>query len=106
VFGYTREPVNTGAAIKMYANVAPCGTPFVDINADGDVDQSDFGVFQACFTGTGFGGTLTFPCKCFDRTGATPGVPDGSIDALDYNYFMSCWSGPKVPWVASAGCPE
>jgi hypothetical protein len=97
-------PVNAPAATtKAYVNVTPCGTPLVDVNVDTDVDQADFGAFQACFAATP---PYTFPCTCFDRTGSTPGTPDGAIDVSDYLYFLSCFSGPKVPWVASAACPH
>jgi len=99
-FVLVNDPANLTSS-RAYVNVTSCGTPFVDVNLDSDVDESDFGIFQACFAVP----ALTFPCKCFDRTGSTPGVPDGAIDVTDYNYFMNCFSGPAVPWTASAGCP-
>ncbi len=71
-----------------------CPIPFADADADGDVDQLDFGLFQACFTGQFV--ELEGGCECFDRTG------DGHIDADDFLKFNACFSGPSIP--ANAAC--
>jgi len=68
-----------------------CVDPFADNDHDGDVDQADFGAWQACFAGSG----EDYPagCECFDRH---PATPDGDIDGDDFTAFMNCWSGPSV----------
>ena len=74
----------------------PCNrTLFADADFDLDVDQADFAVFQICFTGSNFAGTLTPECDCFDVTG--PGdTEDGSIDQQDLGAFEACASGPSI----------
>jgi len=93
--------VNTGDAMKMYANVNPCPIPFADADVDGDVDQEDFGKFQSCFT-LFTGGPLSGTCRCFDRD--NNGAGNGSVDAIDYTAFMDCFSGPRVLWVPGGNC--
>jgi len=89
------EVVNDGdTATKAYA--ALCPVPWADTDADQDVDQADFGVFQSCFTGSGNTLPLPLACLCFDRSG------DGSIDATDFVAFTACLTGPTL---TSAGCP-
>ena len=72
-----------------------CPDPFADTDEDLDVDQDDFSMFQACFTGLG-GGILP-GCACFDRE------PDTDVDQDDLggptlpNTFEGCASGPDVP---------
>lgn len=89
------EYLNTGNASKTFVTLCP--VPWADANGDQDVDQADFGIFQACFTGTPALSPLPTYCKCFDKAG-TP----GEITVEDYNAFMNCWTGPMVP---STGCP-
>ncbi|HPU25454.1 MAG TPA: BNR-4 repeat-containing protein [Phycisphaerae bacterium] len=68
-----------------------CPRPFADADGDGDVDQADFGFFQACFTTSGE--LLPLPgCHCFDRAG------DEAIDATDLEEFINCATGPAVIW--------
>jgi hypothetical protein len=74
-----------------------CNMVWADADGDSDVDQVDFGVFQACFTGSTPGGPLPTPCRCFDRAGER-----GSITAEDFSAFMACVTGPAIP---STGCP-
>ena len=79
-----------------------CPDPFADADADGDVDQVDFGRWQTCYSGSGINHPDTRECQCFDRvdgTGAQGG--DGDIDIVDFNWFWPCWSGPTVPAVTS-----
>ena len=58
-----------------------------DFDRDGDVDQSDFGHFQACLTGTGV--TQNDPsCQDADLDG------DSDVDTVDLQQFLSCLSGP------------
>jgi len=75
-----------------------CPTPWADADADTDVDQVDFGMWQACFSGNGKDHPDRKECKCFDRiddTGAQGG--DGDIDITDFDWFASCYTGPAVP---------
>ena len=70
----------------------PCPNPELrfDADADGDVDQADFAVFQACYTETG--STYDCPaCKCMNSN------EDVAIDGDDYGPFEACASGPDVP---------
>lgn len=69
----------------------PCPVPFADVDMNGWVDMSDFGAFQACYTGSGYGSPLSAQCKCWDRN------HDGSIDGTDFNKFVSCATGPNIP---------
>ena len=70
-----------------------CATPFADADADGDVDQMDFGFFQSCFGST----VLTGYCTCLDRNG------DGKITESDLNKFVDCYSGPNLAPKANCG---
>jgi hypothetical protein len=72
----------------------PCGLPFADDDRDGDVDQDDYGRFQACHTGQG-PVTLDPGCACFDRD--SDGAGDGDVDQDDWGAFEACASGPDVP---------
>lgn len=74
--------MNHGPA--AYAQAIPVGP--ADFDRDGDVDQADFGHFQACITGTGI--HLSPGCEDADL------VPDGAIDQSDFNVFSACLAGP------------
>jgi hypothetical protein len=69
-----------------------CLDPFADTDLDGDVDQDDFGAFQACITG--LGGGIEPGCACYDRD--NNGVGDGDIDQDDFGAFELCASGPAI----------
>jgi hypothetical protein len=60
-----------------------------DFDGDGDVDQADFGVLQACLSGTGK--LYEFGCQAADL------VIDGAVDDADLASFMSCMNGPNQP---------
>lgn len=77
---------------KADFQVITCGQPFADADGDNDVDQEDFAMFQACFTGPN--GGVPPGCECFDRPG--PGLGDGGIDSADLLEFEECASGPAV----------
>ncbi len=64
---------------------APC-----DFDEDGDVDQEDFGQFQACYSGAGI------PQNDPDCDGADL-HQDGDVDRDDFARFQQCISGPNVP---------
>lgn len=80
-----------------------CHDPFADADGDGDVDQADYAVFQACYTGRDFTGQLPTdpPCACFDVTDYY-GTPDGKIDRYDLAAFENCRTAPGIP--ASPSC--
>ncbi len=78
--GFTFEPV--------------CHDPYADVDGDGDVDQTDFGILQVCVPG-GPGDLPPDPidpyyCLCFDRDG------DGAITQADVGLFEDCASGPGI----------
>jgi len=74
--------------------VLNCNDPFADIDGDGDVDQSDFGVFQRCLSEQV---TLMPPeCECFDRPPPGWHHGDEDIDQDDYGTFQACASGADV----------
>jgi hypothetical protein len=77
-----------------------CPTPFADTDDDQDVDQEDFGRFQACFAP---GEPVSAECSCFDRP--QPIQPNGSIDQADFAAFTLCITGPEVDWVSNVNCP-
>jgi len=73
-----------------------------DADGDGDVDLSDFGIFQACFNGPNRpykAGPDPRKCNCMDA-GDNPIVRD--VDLADFNTFQSCFNGPNRP--PKAGC--
>ncbi len=68
-----------------------CGRdkPAADADGDDDVDQADFGAFQACLTE--FGGSITPGCECFDLDG------NSLVETLDFARFSACMRGADVP---------
>lgn len=70
-----------------------CPAVFADADEDGDVDQDDFGEFQACFTGANDPNSqFSRPdCGCFDQD------RDDDVDEDDYGAFQQCASGPEIP---------
>lgn len=80
-------------------NVAPCFTPWADSDGDGDVDHTDFGAWQVCFTGVAGVGFDLAKCGCFDRDA------NSTVDAADFLAFEKCCTGPTVAWAPSADCP-
>jgi hypothetical protein len=61
-----------------------------DIDGDGDVDGTDYGVFSTCFNGSGnpYNGAT---CVCFDAD------QDGDVDGTDYGVFSACFNGAGNP---------
>lgn len=60
-----------------------------DFNRDGDVDQEDFGCFQACYTGSGVSQTAP---ECVDaRMDA-----DEDVDPDDFVLWQECMSLPDI----------
>jgi hypothetical protein len=73
---------------QVTCDPAVCGTPAADANCDGDVDQTDFALLQACL---GSDPTTEPACECLDL------APDLIIDADDLLAFELCASGPGIP---------
>jgi len=61
-----------------------------DFSRDGDVDQEDFGDFQACYSEPGIAQT---------NPDCTPARLDGDedVDQDDFAIFQSCFSGADIP---------
>jgi hypothetical protein len=76
----------------------PCPNPQLrfDADDDGDVDQLDFSVFQACFTGANDPAGIydCQACRCMNSDNDTP--TDTDIDGDDLAAFEQCASGPGV----------
>ncbi|GMU20322.1 MAG: hypothetical protein AMXMBFR13_04190 [Phycisphaerae bacterium] len=84
------------------AGCASCPTIFADWDRDGDVDQEDFGAWQACYTGPGpVQVPLSADCSCFDRL---PAGGDGDVDQDDFLAFSQCSRGPMLP--ADQACAD
>jgi hypothetical protein len=66
----------------------------VDFDADGDVDQSDFGHLQACYTD--IMEPIPTGCSSADLDGS------GTIDLLDCAEFEPCVGGAGQPPACSA----
>jgi hypothetical protein len=78
----------------------PCPLLFGDSDFDHDVDQEDFGAFQACLSGTEMQ-PLSEVCTCFDRN------DDSLINSVDFTAFKNCMTGagtPSSPPSPPAGC--
>ena len=61
-----------------------------DFDLDGDIDQSDFGLLQACFSGHGM--VQADPDCWFTRLDM-----DDDVDQDDVALFESCSAGPEQP---------
>jgi hypothetical protein len=68
-----------------------------DADMDGDVDESDFGHFQACLTSSGVCNT-NLSCDHADLDG------DCDIDLDDFGILEGCMSGPDV--IPDSACDE
>ena len=61
-----------------------------DFDNDGDIDQTDYGYFQRCYTGPGVP----------QHDPACQGIrfdADNDVDLDDFGVFQSCISGPNIP---------
>ncbi len=100
--GTGRGSLDGNDVITLTLEVVACHTPSVDADGDGDVDQSDYGVFQGCFTGAGDpeGMLSSAPpaCVCMDVSGPA-GQGDQDVGPLDFDIFTDCLQngGPGVP---------
>ena len=80
------EAVNSPAMLTVNLSLETIGP---DFDVDGDVDQADFGVFQACLTGPGVpqNATHCLPARLDD---------DKDVDQDDFGLFQACMSGANV----------
>src|SRR5687767_12252237 len=60
-----------------------------DFDGDNDVDTSDFGHLQKCFSGA----AIPMQPRCI----AADLENDNDVDSADFNMFMQCLSGPNMP---------
>jgi len=67
-----------------------------DFDHDGDVDLTDFSIFQSCFNGP------NREAKTGCVTPAADLDEDQDIDLTDFSIFQSCFNGPNRP--AKPGC--
>ena len=79
---------NTPAGTAVYASGCP-PTPG-DLDIDTDIDQEDFGRFQACYTGSGIPQTKP---ECANALLDD----DVDVDQDDFGIFQRCMSGPNIP---------
>jgi PKD repeat protein len=61
-----------------------------DFDRDGDVDLSDFSIFQLCFNGPNRAPSINCPVSA-DLDG------DSDVDLSDFGTFQSCFNGPNRP---------
>jgi hypothetical protein len=84
-FSYDCRGINVPAGQMLVQRLA-----IADLDADGDVDQTDFGMFQACLLGPGL--IQSDPgCDIADLDG------DLDVDLIDYLKVEPCFSGPNIP---------
>jgi Tol biopolymer transport system component len=80
-----------GSTPSNSATLTVVGPPIApgDMDRDGDVDQKDFGLFQACLSGTA---VLQNEPGCIDAHLDN----DSDVDQADVALFFDCLSGPAV----------
>ena len=83
------DATNNPQAIAVSVTVEPITVPG-DFDGDGDVDQADFGVFQACLTGAGI--SQDDPACAGAKLDT-----DIDVDQDDFAIFQGCLSGPDNP---------
>jgi len=87
------DPMAANSPRTVSVKVTILAPPFapVDFDQDGDVDQEDFGRFQACYSGPGI------PQLDPNCAGARLD-DDDDVDQADFEIFLTrCLSGPGVP---------
>lgn len=84
--------VVTGACGATASPAAGLAVLSPDFDRDGDVDASDFGFLQACFSGS------TIPQLDPACRGANlDNDAEQDVDQADLEVLLECWSGPDVP---------
>ncbi|HOA72966.1 MAG TPA: hypothetical protein PL151_19140 [Phycisphaerae bacterium] len=82
---------NSPQVVQVRVTVTPPPFAPVDFDQDHDVDQEDFGRFQACYTGEGI------PQNLPECAGARLDA-DNDVDQADFEiFFTRCLSGPGKP---------
>ena len=81
---------NSPQKITVTVNVTPPTLALADFDQDGDVDQADFGRFQACYNSHGT------PQQNTAWAGARLDADD-DVDSSDFGLFLGCMSGPGAP---------
>lgn len=76
--------------LGTFVTLAGCPTSRADFDRDGDVDQADFGHFQACLDNPG---VFQADPACQD---AALDV-DADVDLDDFAIFQLCMTGPNMP---------
>jgi hypothetical protein len=95
--------INLDHATYYVATAQPgCHDPFADTDGDGDVDHSDFAVFQLCVTASGW--PASAGCACFDRPEPSYPHGDNDVDLDDLDAFEACATAPGIP--ASQTCDD
>ncbi|HOA74104.1 MAG TPA: hypothetical protein PL151_20440 [Phycisphaerae bacterium] len=85
------EAINSPQTVAVELTVQTVGP---DLDGDADVDQEDFGLLQACFTGEG--NAPPAGCSRADFDG------DNDVDVTDFLTFSACFTRPGEP--ATPGC--
>jgi hypothetical protein len=83
-FEATTGEIGTPGSYNAPRCETSCDGP--DLDGDGDVDLTDFGAFQLCYTGPG--GSLDAGCECADSDS------DNDIDLVDFADFQIAFTGP------------
>jgi hypothetical protein len=83
-------PEVAGLVARGAASLADASSVPADFDLDGDVDLSDFSVFQACFNGPN---RLPASSTCVK----TDMDFDNDVDLADFAAFQSCFNGPNRP---------
>ena len=83
------EAGNSPQTISVNVTIDPSPFARVDFDEDGDVDQEDFGRFQACYTGPGVpqNAPNCFNAKLDD---------DDDVDVGDFSVFQRCMTGEGI----------
>jgi hypothetical protein len=79
---------NGQTGVSNVLTVQVMAVPTADFDRDGDVDQADFGRFQACYTAQGQ--PVVAGCEDADLDA------DRNVDMNDFRVFQACMSGAHV----------
>ena len=82
----TDNPDPTASVAVLSTLIAKPGA----FDGDGDVDQTDFGTFQACLSGPGV-------AQWLPQCAAALLDSDGDVDGDDFGRFQACISGANTP---------
>lgn len=93
----SNEADNSPQTISINLTVDPSPYALADFDEDGDVDQQDFGRFQACYTGPGVAQNAH---NCFNAK--LDG--DDDVDIGDFGVFQRCMTGEDRP--ADPNCAD